>query len=156
MPTDDYDEYETESGSSLRRKLEETISEKQELATELAGLKAKELIQERGYGLVKTEDLLDVDLNEMAERAESIQAERHDQQAYLARDILAKRGLTGEELDKAVEDFLAPPDTVGDVAAHSRTREVAAIGGTAAPIRNTENLMGLDAIDAALRRTAKS
>jgi len=148
---DDFEEdFEGESGSSLRRKLEEAYNDNRQLTTQLTGLTAKELIQEHGYGLVKVEDLLDTKLDEMAERAEQLQAERSGQQTDLARDMLAKRGLVGAELDKAVEDFLAPAGT-GDVSAHTRTREVAAIGGTAAPLRETSGLMGLDAIDHALR-----
>ena len=39
---DDFEEdFEGESGSSLRRKLEETISENRQLTTQLTGLKAK-------------------------------------------------------------------------------------------------------------------
>ncbi len=148
---DDFeDDFEGESGSSLRRKLEEAYNDNRQLTTQLTGLTAKELIQEHGYGLVKVEDLLDTKLDEMAERAEQLQAERSGQQTDLARDMLAKRGLVGAELDKAVEDFLAPVGT-GDVSAHTRTREVAAIGGTAAPLRETSGLMGLDAIEHALR-----
>ena len=148
---DDFeDDFEGESGSSLRRKLEEAYNDNRQLTTQLTGLTAKELSQEHGYGLVKVEDLLDTKLDEMAERAEQLQAERSGQQTDLARDMLAKRGLVGAELDKAVEDFLAPVGT-GDVSAHTRTREVAAIGGTAAPLRETSGLMGLDAIEHALR-----
>ena len=148
---DDFeDDFEGESGASLRRKLEEAYNDNRQLTTQLTGLTAKELIQEHGYGLVKVEDLLDTKLDEMAERAEQLQAERSGQQTDLARDMLAKRGLVGAELDKAVEDFLAPAGT-GDVSAHTRTREVAAIGGTAAPLRETSGLMGLDAIEHALR-----
>tara|TARA_B100000470_G_scaffold215097_1_gene197039 strand:+ start:595 stop:1053 length:459 start_codon:yes stop_codon:yes gene_type:complete len=148
---DDFeDDFEGESGSSLRRKLEETLTRERQLTTELSGLKAKELITENGYGLVKVEDLVDVDLDQMSTKAEELQQERSGQQVDLARDVLAKRGLVGAELDKAVEDFLAPVGT-GDVGAHTRTREVAAIGGTAAPLRETSGLMGLDAIDHALR-----
>ena len=146
---DDFDE--EESGSSLRRKLETAINENQVLTTELAGLKAKELIQEHGYGLVKPEDLLDVNLSEMADRADQLQQERSGQQGELARDMLAKRGLSGSELDKAVEDFLAPASNPGAGGAHQRTREVAAIGGTSTPLRDTGSLLGLDAIEAALR-----
>ena len=148
---DDFeDDFEGESGSSLRRKLEEAYNDNRQLTTQLTGLTAKELIQEHGYGLVKVEDLLDTKLDEMAERAEQLQAERSGQQTDLARDMLAKRGLVGAELDKAVEAFLAPAGA-GDVSAHTRTREVAAIGGTAAPLRETSGLMGLDAIEHALR-----
>ncbi len=147
----DHDDDVEESGSSLRRKLEETLNENRALATELSGLKAKELIAEQGLGLVKPDDLVGVDLSEMADRASQLQQERATQQADLARDMLARRGLEGDELDQAVTDFLTPPEAPRDTAAHSRAREVAAIGGSAAPIRDTSNLMGLDAIEHALR-----
>lgn len=147
---DDMDDVE-ESGSHLRQKLESTLKENKELTSELSGLKAKELITEQGYGLVKPEDLQGVNLSEMAERAEALQGERKVMQADLAKDMLAKRGLEGEELERAVNDFLAPESQ--DTAAHSRAREVASVGGIATPSRNTDNLIGLDAIDAALRGT---
>ncbi len=143
--------FEEESGSTLRQKLESTLKENQELTSELSGLKAKELISEQGYGLVKPEDLTGVSLSEMAEKAEALQGERQAMQADLAKDMLAKRGLEGDELERAVSDFLAPE--AQDTAAHSRAREVAAVGGVSTPANNTQNLMGLDAIDAALRGT---
>lgn len=141
--------FEEESGSTLRQKLESTLKENQELTSELSGLKAKELISEQGYGLVKPEDLTGVSLSEMAEKAEVLQGERQAMQADLAKDMLAKRGLEGDELERAVNDFLTPESQ--DTAAHSRAREVAAVGGNSTPANNTQNLMGLDAIDAALR-----
>ena len=141
--------FEEESGSTLRQKLESTLKENQELTSELSGLKAKELISEQGYGLVKPDDLTGVSLSEMAEKAEALQGERQAMQADLAKDMLAKRGLEGDELERAVNDFLAPE--AQDTAAHSRAREVAAVGGVSTPANNTQNLMGLDAIDAALR-----
>jgi hypothetical protein len=140
-----------ESGSSLRRKLEEALTSKRQLTTELSGLKAKELITEHGYGLVKVEDLVDVDLDKMSTKAEELQQERTGQQVDLARDMLAKRGLQGVELDRAVEDFLAPGSGSGDAAAHTRAKEMSAVGGSSAPLRDTSGLLGLDAIDHALR-----
>ena len=134
------DEAGRESGSSLRRKLEETLTRERQLTTELSGLKAKELITEHGYGLVK-----------MSTKAEELQQERAGQQADLARDMLAKRGLQGVELDRAVEDFLAPGSGSGDAAAHTRAKEMSTVGGSSAPLRDASGLLGLDAIDHALR-----
>ena len=94
-----------ESGSSLRQKLEETLEENRRITTELSGLKASSLIEEHGYGLVKLEDLDGVALDEMADTALKLQEERQVQQVDLARDMLARRGLDGADLDKAVEDF---------------------------------------------------
>ena len=140
-----------ESGSSLRRKLEETLTRERQLTTELSGLKAKELITERGYGLVKVEDLVDVNLDEMSTKAEELQQERAGQQADLARDMLAKRGLQGEELEQAVADFLSPGSAPGDAAARTRAKEMSAVGGSAAPLQDASGLVGLDAIEHAVR-----
>ena len=148
---DEFDEDVGESGSSLRRKLEETLTRERQLTTELSGLKAKELITENGYGLVKVEDLIGVALGEMDTKAEELQQERAGQQVDLARDMLAKRGLQGDELDRAVEDFLAPGSAPGDAAARTRAKERSAVGGSAAPLRDASSLMGLDAIEHALR-----
>ncbi len=140
-----------ESGSSLRQKLEETLEENRRITTELSGLKASSLIEEHGYGLVKLEDLDGVALDEMADTALKLQEERQVQQVDLARDMLARRGLDGADLDKAVEDFLAPAGTNVSSAAHGRVKATSAIGGTAAPLRDTSTLVGLDAIEAGLR-----
>ena len=71
---DDYDDdgVTEETGSTLRRKLEETISENRQLTAELSNLKAQEVIAENGYSLVKVDDLLDVNLSEMTEKASLI------------------------------------------------------------------------------------
>ncbi len=138
------------NASQLRQKLESTLKENKQLTSQLSTLKANELITEHGYGLVKPEDLVGVNLSDMADKAEALQGERRALQAELAKDVFAKRGFEGSELDAAVSDFLSP-ESSQDTAAHSRAREVAAVGGVAAPARNTDNLMGLDAIEAALR-----
>ena len=151
MAFDDEDDVE-ESGSTLRRKLEEALDRNRELTTELTGLKAKSLIEEHGHSLVKPGDLESVDLSEMADVAERLQSERSDQQADLARDMLARTGLDGDELDKAVDDFLSPEGPSRGSAAHGRAREVAAIGGNAAPLVNPDALHGLDAIQFALEQ----
>lgn len=156
MAYDDEEEDVDESGSSLRRKLEETLDKNRDLTTKLTGLTAKSLIEEHGHNLVKPEDLEGVDLSEMSDTAERLQQERSSQQADLARDMLARQGLAGDELDKAVTDFLSPEATGRGTAAHGRAREVAAIGGTAAPLVNPDALHGLDAIEFALgQKTSK-
>ena len=114
------DEAGRESGSSLRRKLEETLTRERQL-------------------------------DKMSTKAEELQQERAGQQADLARDMLAKRGLQGVELDRAVEDFLAPGSGSGDAAAHTRAKEMSTVGGSSAPLRDASGLLGLDAIDHALR-----
>ncbi len=150
---DDYDDDVEESGSTLRRKLEETLDKNRELTDELTGLRAKSLIEEHGHHLVKPDDLSGVELSEMADKAEALQQERTAQQADLARDMLARQGLAGEELDKAVADFLNPASGQ-TTAAHSRAREVAAIGGDPTPLVNPDALHGLDAIQFGLQQKA--
>ena len=100
---------------------------------------------------MKLEDLDGVALDEMADTALKLQEERQVQQVDLARDMLARRGLDGADLDKAVEDFLAPAGSNVSSAAHGRVKATSAIGGTAAPLRDTSTLVGLDAIEAGLR-----
>ncbi len=147
------DEDEDESGSTLRRRLEETLDKNRELSSELSGLKAQAIVQEHGYSLVKPEDLDGVTPDEMIERAEAVQQERLGERDALARDILSNRGLSGSELDQAVNDFLTPSES--DTSAYSRAKETSAIGGSAAPLRDPRSLHGLDAIEYALGQKDK-
>lgn len=154
MSVYDDDDDVDESGSTLRRRLEETLDRNKALTTELTGLKAKSLIEEHGHRLVKPEDLDGVEPDQMADRAQALQEERQTQQVDLARDMLAQRGLAGDELEAAVADFLSP-SSGQDTAAFGRVKETSAVGGNAARLVNPDALHGLDAIEFALQQRSK-
>ena len=152
MPPDDED-LSTMSGGALRQKLEETLDQNKSLSSELSGLKAQAVIQQHGLSLVEPTDLDGVDIGQLEQRALEIQEDRRGQQEKLARDLLAKRGLEGDELDRQVEDFLGPAPDSGshaDADAFNRARQVGAMSGQPTPAINPEKLTGVQAIEWAL------
>ena len=152
MPPDDED-LSTMSGGALRQKLEETLDQNKSLSSELSGLKAQAVIQQHGLSLVEPTDLDGVDIGQLDQRAQEIQEDRRGQQEKLARDLLAKRGYEGDELDRQVEDFLGPAPDSGshaDADAFNRARQVGAMSGQPTPAINPEKLTGVQAIEWAL------
>ena len=152
MPPDDED-LSTMSGGALRQKLEETLDQNKSLSSELSGLKAQAVIQQHGLSLVEPTDLDGVDIGQLEQRAQEIQEDRRGQQEKLARDLLAKRGYEGDELDRQVEDFLGPAPDSGshaDADAFNRARQVGAMSGQPTPAINPEKLTGVQAIEWAL------
>ena len=152
MPPDDED-LSMMSGGALRQKLEETLDQNKSLSSELSGLKAQAVIQQHGLSLVEPTDLDGVDIGHLEQRAQEIQEDRRGQQEKLARDLLAKRGYEGDELDRQVEDFLGPAPDSGshaDADAFNRARQVGAMSGQPTPAINPEKLTGVQAIEWAL------
>ena len=152
MPPDDED-LSMMSGGALRQKLEETLDQNKSLSSELSGLKAQAVIQQHGLSLVEPTDLDGVDIGQLEQRAQEIQEDRRGQQEKLARDLLAKRGYEGDELDRQVEDFLGPAPDSGshaDADAFNRARQVGAMSGQPTPAINPEKLTGVQAIEWAL------
>ena len=153
MPYDTDEDISEMSGGTLRQKLEETLEQNKSLRGELTGLKAQEVIQQHGLSLVKPTDLDGVDIGQLEERAREIHEDRRGQQEELARDLLARRGFEGDELDRQVEDFLGPaPDSSShtDAEAFDRARQVGAMSGQPTPAINPEKLTGVQAIEWAL------
>lgn len=149
-PNIDLDEVEQrEGGKGLRRILEDAIAETREVRKENVRLRSRDVIQEQGLSLVKPEDLEGVSSDELVERAQAVQEERLSAQKDLARDVFARKGLEGEELDKAVEEFIAAPEGADD--AYQRVRSVASAGGTVVPVVDSTKLHGIDAIKAGLK-----
>jgi len=152
MPPDEED-LSMMSGGALRQKLEETLDQNKSLSSELSGLKAQAVIQQHGLSLVEPTDLDGVDIGQLEQRAQEIQEDRRGQQEKLARDLLAKRGYEGDELDRQVEDFLGPAPDSGshaDADAFNRARQVGAMSGQPTPAINPEKLTGVQAIEWAL------
>jgi hypothetical protein len=145
-----------ESGSTLRQKLEAALAENQSLKVTLGTTKASQVIQEKGFTHVKPDDLKGVDLEHIEARAEAIQQER---QKFLEESLKATFQAQGisddEELTARVQAVLGPQaaQEVAEAAAYGRVQSV--VGGTPAPVVNTNQLHGREAIRAALEQRSK-
>lgn len=152
------DEDEQPTGSALRQKLEEALGQNKALASELAKLKARDVITTRGLDLVEPDDLAGVSVDQLEERAQALQEQRLGVvRRYMERQFRSS-GLDGEDLDAAVEAALkgdGPGVAEGGddpeiVERFSRVRELGSVGGRPAPVQNLDKLHGFDAIEAAL------
>ena len=155
MPTNfeaDLDEIEAREGGSGLRKFAETVqAEARSDRDELATLRAEKVIQEHGYHLISAEDLAGVPKKDLAAKAEALEGTKLESQRDLARDMLARKGLSGDELDRAVDEFLAPsPD---DDKARLRAATAAKSGGVPTPLVDTDKLHGIEAIRHGLSKT---
>ena len=73
----------------------------------------------------------------------------------MARDLLAKRGYEGEELESQLQDFLGSEPvapTHADAEAITRAQQVGAVSGQPTSIINPEALSGVAAIEYALEQ----
>jgi len=74
MPEDQVDDLDELDGSTLRKKLEKALGENKKLRDDVAGFKARSVITEKGFTLVKPEDLAGVDPDKVEERAAQLLA----------------------------------------------------------------------------------
>lgn len=148
------DEISQMDGGTLRSKFEEALKTISSQTSELAGYRAKEVIGSEGLSLVKPEDLSGVsDLEEMKAKAVELENQRKAAQVDLAKEMFARRGLDGEELEQAVQEFLAP--SAGEASTGFETLQ--SIPGGGQPVKpSLENLHGIDAMAAALASKQKS
>lgn len=93
-------------GGTLRKKLEETLQRNKTLEELASTSAAKAAIGEHGYSLVKEEDLKGVSADQVEAKAKELQEQREASRLETVRSVLAERGLDGEDLEAAVEDFL--------------------------------------------------
>jgi phosphopantothenoylcysteine synthetase/decarboxylase len=147
------------SGGALREKLEEAIKQNRELQTEVTSHRAKDVLEAKGYDLVKPEDLSGVSADKLEARAKEIQAEREALQTELLTKALEKQGFAGKELDEILAEAVGQREAATPTAqAISRARSLGT-GGDPVPEVNAEKLHGFDAVRAGLenpkrRRTA--
>lgn len=147
------------TGSGLRQKLEETLSQNKALASELAKLKARDVITSKGLDLVEPDDLAGVSVDQLEDRAQQLQEQRLGVvRRYMERQFRTS-GLDGEDLEAAVEAALKGGgpgvgaeggDDPEVVERFARVRELGSVGGVPAPVQNLDKLHGFDAIEAAL------
>lgn len=144
------------SGKGLRAQLESTIAERDRYRAEVAELRAREVLRSGNFSFVGADDLKGVDPDKVEERAKALQEERAKvfRQGIEAR--FRQQGLTGEELDRAVEQFLdiQPSSEVSfdEQAAYSRARSAGAgASPTPPPLVNPEKMSAQEKIEHALR-----
>jgi hypothetical protein len=132
LTVEEIDQIETTEGArGLRARLEATLQENRTLSKENVSLKSLSVIEENDLTLVQPEDLAGVAASELEETAKRIQQEKLDSQKQLARSVFEQKGLTGSELDSAVNDFLTVPEGKGAVeaSAYDRIRGASGIAG---------------------------
>lgn len=158
MPDDDLDQMD---GGALRKKLEDSLKVNRELAESLAGLKTEKILRDKGYTLVKPEDLKGVSLDKIESEAERIYNDRRELRAGIAKDLLRRQGVKDDELDQAVEDFLsgtAPALKTETDEAAERLEAVRGLGQMSGiPVSQTpaSQLSGRAAIEHGLMQAAK-
>lgn len=146
---DDEQETGTESGGSLRAKLESEIAANKELKSELAVFKARAVISEKGFDLVEPEELKGVSPDEVETKAEELQAQRLE----LAQRVLGKTlGIEDPDLDlnEALKQLAGKASGSEGESALGRARQLNQVTGEPVGSRNPyEGLSGPERIRAA-------
>lgn len=145
-----------EGGKGLRKLLEEALKETGQLRSVAAGAEAQRVIGEKGYNLVKAEDLSGVAVDDIPTKAAELQEQRVTERTNVVRGVLAGKGLEGEELDAAVEDFLGGSDQAAqEDSPWGAVHESAAADGTPVPAVDPTKLHGVQAIEFALAQAER-
>lgn len=137
-----------DSGSKLRKKLEQVLAVNRELSNQVTTSRAKEIISEKGLTFVKVDDLTSVPLDELEAKAAELEETRKAEFETTLRSRFEAQGLSGSQLDEVVQAILdgqpagdggqsAPSPTTG-LEAINRQRSVQ--GGSYTPPVNPENL----------------
>ena len=153
------DEFSGLSAGDLRSKLEQALKRNRELEADVAAFNASRVISDKGFSLVKPEDLAGVPVAELEAKAAAIQAQRQDEQRGLLKDVLQKRGYEGDDLESALTALL------GDSKPESQTtvppgvdvaRSVAGVESVAPPgEKPASDLHDLDALTAYFEKQSK-
>ena len=146
---DDGSTGEEETGSGLRRKLEDAVASNRKLEDALRAERSARIVAEKGLSLVKPEDLEGVDLDKLEERATQIHNERHAQQSELLRKALESKGFEGDQIEDMVQEALGQASTeTPEAQALARARSLGSVDSRPVPLVDTENVHGEDAIRA--------
>lgn len=148
----DIDEVEKrEGGKGLRRKLEEALKENRQLRGVAVSAEAAKVIGEKKLSLVKAEDLSGVELDQLEAKAVELQEQRIAERTEVIKGVFASKGLDGEDLDTAVEDFLGGSgEAAQEDSPWSAVHEASAADGKPAPAVDPSKLHGVQAIEFAL------
>lgn len=93
-------------GGTLRKKLEEALSSNKDLEQRLVTREAQSVIAEKGFSLVKPEDLEGVAPDQVEAKAKELHEQKAAERAETVRSVFEEKGLEGDDLDQAVEEFL--------------------------------------------------
>lgn len=140
---------EKDTGSTLRKKYEAVLGEKQAMERELRSLKAQAILAGSGFTRVTVEDLADVSITDLESRAAELETQREQQEADILRRVLASKGLKDNELDTAVKELVGMSEQDRQIAALDRIRAVGRTGGTPPGQAEDPNLYGPSRIRAA-------
>lgn len=151
---DDEDGEEDLTPKGLRKKLEDTLGQLREVTGQLQLERAAGIIKDKGFTLVKPEDLKGVSLEELEKKAEAVQAERNASKLEVIKDVLRGRGVAEESLDAEAEALLAPPKAEDPVFAHGNVMSTPGTPITGKADMGT--LTGRDKIEAAFRSGVKT
>lgn len=141
-----------EGGSGLRRKLEDALRQNAELTGKVALYEAGQLISEKGYTLVKPEDLSGVKPNELEAKAEALQQQREGERKSLVREMLAKKGYADAELDLAVDEWFAGEGFEADGSDFAEITEADSLGGRPVKRISPEQMSPLEKLEAGLSK----
>jgi hypothetical protein len=141
----------TETGGSLRAKLEASNAANRELESQLKPLLVAQEISSKGYKYVTPDDLKDVSLSELATKAAALEKSKIAARADVVKSILKDQGVADDELDAEVERFLNPDRTESHAEQSTRLADLGRIGGRISPSDKDKGLHGQDLIEAALQ-----
>lgn len=147
---EDFDsEDEKESGSSLRKKLEAALKERDEAVQAAVSAKAQVLISEKGYKHLTAEDLHGVSLSELEAKAEELETQKTAADAAAIRRVLEAKGFKDSELEEAVKGLLGDGQQIDTNATQDRIRDAARLQGTPPAQIQDKGLSGKDLLYAA-------
>lgn len=139
----------SEGGKGLRRILEEALADNRKAWETASTLQAQMVVASNGLSLVKPEELTGVPVEEIEQKARELHGQRQAEQENLARDLLARKGLEGDDLERALKDLLNPAGAESSDAAR-RAAAARSVAGASVPARESEGLHGVAAIAAGL------
>lgn len=146
-------EDQSETGGSLRAKLEASNAENREMAAELRSFKAAKEIADKGYKHVTLDDLKDVSLTELSAKAAELETKKTADHEVVLRQVLAAQGYDGDALDTAVSQLLNPEESHNEVS--TRLASLGRISGGAPGAHDTEGRTGRHLIEAGLEENAE-
>lgn len=129
----------TETGGSLRTKLESALATNASLTETLVSYKAKDVIQAKRLKHVTPEDFKGVKLDEIEAKADELEVAKAADAERVLRSVLASKGLEGDELEAEIAQLLGSDDSK---ATEKRVQTVSRINGDRPGAAETQGLIG--------------
>lgn len=143
-------ENDQESGGSLRKTLEETLKERNELASQLVGYRAQDLIVSKQWQHVTAEDLKNVKLEELEAKGAELETSKAALKEAVLKEVLEAQGIAGDDLTAAIEALVGKTRGDDTTAALARMRAATSAPGSAPGKPEQSGLFGASRIRAAL------